>query len=76
MALTPSSFLVQEEDDGGENGLGPGGLLTAALHGRQEREERSWAGFGQERKRENFFPYPLFYFYFFVFKTFAQFEFI
>jgi hypothetical protein len=57
-------------------GLGPGWAATSCAAWQiSEREERSWAGLGQERKREIFFLYPLFYFCFFVFKTFAQFEF-
>jgi hypothetical protein len=52
-------------------GLGLIRPLSAAPRGRQEREERSWAGFGQERKRERDFSIPSFLFLFLSFPNFG-----
>jgi hypothetical protein len=59
-------------------GFGPGLCLaviccTQAAEKRERRKDLGRIRPGE--KERDFFPYPLFYLYFFVFKTFAQFEF-
>jgi hypothetical protein len=53
---SPRSCLpTKEEDDRRHKWAGPGAAICCSARRMRERGERTWAGFGQERKRDIFF---------------------